>query len=112
MEVDPVTEQGEAYNARDVDRFLACYSADVRIEDGVGNIIMEGHDAMRAQYSSLFEASPELHGRVVNRIVVGKYVIDEEEISGRISEGFPDNVHAVAIYRVEDDKIVHVRFLF
>lgn len=110
--MDPVTEQGQAYNGRDIDRFLACYSSDVRIEDGEGNLIMEGHDEMRARYSSLFNASPNLHGRILNRMEVGRYVIEEEDISGRIAEGFPDMMHAVAIYRVEDEKIVHVRFLF
>ncbi len=73
---------------------------------------MEGHDAMRAQYASLFESSPELHARVINRIIVGKYVIDEEDVSGINAEGFPDRLHSVAIYRVEDEKIVHARFLF
>jgi hypothetical protein len=72
---------------------------------------MQGHDAMRAQYSSLFNASPNLQARLLNRIVVGDYVIDEEEVSGRIAEGYPEKVHAVAIYRIVGDKIVHVRFL-
>jgi hypothetical protein len=72
---------------------------------------MQGHDAMRAQYSSLFNASPNLQARLLNRIVVGDYVIDEEEVSGGIAEGYPEKFHAVAIYRIVGDKIVHARFL-
>jgi hypothetical protein len=109
--MDPVAEQLDAYNAGDIDRFLACYTADVRVEDGEGNLIMQGHDSMREQYAALFESSPELHARVLSRILVGNYVIDEEDTSGVTAEGLPDRVHAVAIYRVEEGKIVHVRFL-
>ena len=110
--MDPVVNQFEAYNARDIERFIACYDPEVRIEDGEGNLLMQGHDSMRAQYSSLFDASPNLQARLLNRIVVGDYVIDEEDISGSVAEGYPDRMHAVAIYRVDDEKIVHARFLF
>lgn len=110
--MDPVVNQFEAYNARDIERFIACYDPEVRIEDGEGNLLMQGHDSIRAQYSSLFNASPNLRARLLNRIVVGDYVIDEEDVSGRIAEGYPENVHAVAIYRIEGDKITHVRFLW
>jgi hypothetical protein len=110
--VDPVVNQLEAYNARDIERFIACYDPEVRIEDGEGNLLMPGHDSMRAQYSSLFIASPNLQAHLLNRIVVGDYVIDEEDVSGRIAEGYPEKVRAVAIYRIVGDKIVHVRFLW
>ena len=109
--MNPVVNQLEAYNARDIERFIACYDPEVRIEDGEGNLVMQGHDSMKAQYSSLFNASPNLHAHLLNRIVVGDYVIDEEDVSGWIGEGYPEKFHAVAIYRVEGDKIVHVRFL-
>jgi hypothetical protein len=109
--MDPVAEQLEAYNKRDIDRFLSCYHPNVKIEDGKGNLLMQGHEAMRAQYSVLFNSSPNLHAHLVNRIRVGNYVIDEEKITGRIAEGFPDRLHAVAIYQVDSEKITHVRFL-
>ena len=34
--MDPVVSQLEAYNARDIERFIACYDPEVRIEDGEG----------------------------------------------------------------------------
>lgn len=110
--MDPVADQLEAYNNRDIERFLSCYHPDVKIEDGEGNPLMQGHEEMRAQYSPLFDSSPDLHARLVSRISVGDYVIDEEDVSGRKVEGFPERIHAVAIYRVEADKITHVRFLW
>lgn len=110
--MDPVAEQLEAYNAHDIERFVACFDAEVTVEDGEGNLLMQGHETMRAQYTSLFDSSPDLHCNVLNRIKVGSYVIDEEDVTGRKTEGFPERIHAVAIFRVEGEKIVHVRLLY
>ena len=105
--MDPVEEQLEAYNGRDLERFLACYSRDVVIEDGAGNVTLRGHDAFRQRYQRSFAQFPEQRCRVVNRIRIGEYVIDEEKITGW-GRG---EVHVVAIYRVVGQQIVHVRFL-
>jgi hypothetical protein len=105
--MDPVQAQLEAYNARDVERFIACYTPDVVIEDGAGNLLMQGHEAMRQRYGPMFAAYPDLHCRIVSRIRISDYVVDEERITGRS----PNEEHAVAIYRVVGDLIAHVRFL-
>jgi ketosteroid isomerase-like protein len=34
--MDPVQEQLDAYNARDLERFLACYHPDAVVEDSAG----------------------------------------------------------------------------
>jgi len=64
----PVEAQIEAYNARDVDRFLASYAPDVVVQDGAGNTLMQGHDSMRAAYAPFFAEYPELRGEIVHRI--------------------------------------------
>ncbi len=109
--MDPVQDQVDAFNAHDVDRFVAAYDPDVVIEDGAGNVTMRGHDAMRAFYGPPFAQSPKLHVRIANRIRVGEYVIDEEYVTGADVPGFPPEVHAAAIYHVVGDKIVHARLI-
>lgn len=105
--IDPVQAQLDAYNARDLESFLIHFAEDVVIEDGAGKPLMQGREAMRKAYGPMFAAYPELHCRLASRIRVGDYVIDEERITGRKPEG----EHAVAIYRVAGEQIVHVRFL-
>lgn len=107
--MDPVEEQLLAYNAKDLERFIEAYSTDVVIEDGADNLLMRGHDQMRERYKALFEANPELHCRIASRMKIGKYVVDEEEVTG--VRGSPTPVRAVVVYRIEEDKIVHVRML-
>jgi len=106
--MDPVEEQLLAYNTRDLERFVAAYSSNVVIEDGENKLLMSGHDQMRKNYGTMFATHPELHCKIISRIKVGNYVVDEEEIIGR---GSPTPVHAVVIYRVNEDKIVHARIL-
>ena len=107
MVQDPVQEQLEAYNTGDVARFMPCYTSDCIIEDGAGNRLLTGHAEMLLRYATLFKNSPHLHCEIINRIRIGSYVIDEEQITGRV----PAMNHAVVIYRVKDGLIEHVRFI-
>lgn len=109
--MDIIDEQVEAYNARDLDRFIHCYAEEVAIEDGDGNVLVQGHEAVRTLYGTLFVNSPDLHVRIANRIRVGDYGVDEEEITGFNMQGFPSEMHAAVVYRVADGKIAHVRLL-
>jgi uncharacterized protein (TIGR02246 family) len=114
MATDPVAvvaHMVDAYNARDINRFLDCYSPDAVIEDGRGKVLRQGRDAMRGFYGQLFAQSPQLHCAVRQRIHVGPYVIDEEAVSGIHLDGFPTQLHAAAVYLVERDLIARVRML-
>jgi hypothetical protein len=111
LTMDLVHEQLDAYNGRDLERFLACYASDTVIEDGDGACLMEGIDALRSRHGALFAQSPELHAEVVARMRVGDYVVDEEHVSGADLPGRPAEFKLVAIYRVRDGRIAHVRML-
>ncbi len=105
---DAVERQVRAYNARDVDEFVACYGEAVVIEDADGGVLMSGRDDMGQQYGRVFAAFHRLHAEILSRIRIGRYVIDEERVTGR-PEG---DVHAVAIYRRGDDGLIdRVRLL-
>ncbi|QAY73989.1 DUF4440 domain-containing protein [Agromyces protaetiae] len=104
-----VTAQLQAYNARDIDAFAACFADDCIVEDAEGTLLMRGRAAMHESYGRMFAASPDLHCRIVSRIVVGDHVLDEERVTGR--DGRDGESHVVAIYRVAGDLIDHVRFI-
>jgi len=106
--MDAVERQVEAYNARDVEAFVACYAEEVVLENAGGEIQMSGRDEMRQTYGELFERCPDLHGEIAARIRVGPYVVDEERVSGH-SAG---DLHVVAIYRLDEKGLIdRVRFL-
>ncbi|MFQ6116257.1 MAG: amidohydrolase family protein, partial [bacterium] len=105
---DIVQQQVNAYNARDIKAFLATYSPDINIFNHPDSLLYSGLEEMEEVYKSLFEKVPNLHVKIVNRIALGKFVIDREKVTG-----FPNGrvIHAVAIYKVQDDSIQRVWFV-
>jgi uncharacterized protein (TIGR02246 family) len=104
-----VQRQVEAYNARDLEAFLAHYAEDVEVFGFPAEPWMSGIDQFRERYGELFRNSPELHAEITTRIVRGPYVIDEERVTGM--QDRPE-VRAVAIYEVRDGLIRRVWFIF
>ena len=103
---DIVNVQLEAYNARDIDIFVATYSEDIEIFNSKGVMTMKGHKQLRDRYDTLFKNTPNLHCRIVNRIKINNKIIDNENVTmnDRV-------VEAVAIYEVVDGKIKKVTFV-
>ncbi len=90
--MDPVAvvqRQLEAYNARDLARFLAEYSEDVRVyrPPAVEPAIV-GKTAVAEFYATQRFSHAGLHAELVNRIVLGSKVIDHERISGVTGQPF------------------------
>ena len=104
---DPVDTHVEAYNARDLDRFLACYTPDCVVEDARGNVLLHGHAEMREHFARVFRESPNLHCAIVHRACVGDYVVDEERITGRAG----GDQHGVVVSHVAGGLIDHQRFI-
>lgn len=101
-------EQLVAYNQRDIEAFLAPYSDDVKVYKYPNTLLYEGKEKMRAVYAKMFEETPELHCDLVNRISMGNTVIDQELVT--ISKD-KKPFGAIAIYKIEQDQIVEVRFI-
>ena len=104
---DPVQRQLDAYNAHDLERFLAEYTDDVRVfRPPATEPVLSGKEAFGEHYARNRFTLPNLHARLVNRIVSGNIVVDHEQITG-----LPEpNLAAVAVYEVVGDKIRTVWF--
>lgn len=103
---DLAQRQLNAYNFRNIDAFLEPYAEDVEVYTFPNTLQFKGKEAMRNGYTSMFENTPNLHCELVNRIVQGNVVIDQERVQfgNRILE-------AIAIYHIENGKIKKVYFI-
>ena len=101
-----VQSQLDAYNARDIDGFMATYADDIELFNFPNESFMKGKTKMKARYEEFFKSTPNLHCEIKNRMVIGNKVIDEEYITGTKS-----SFSAAAIYEVEDGKITKVTFI-
>ena len=105
---DIVQRQLEAYNARDLDRFVATYAEAIKIYRlPATEPAIVGKEQLAAVYRERF-SSPSLHAEILTRIVLGNKVIDHERVRG-IRETL---VEAVAIYEVVAGLIETVWFVY
>ena len=105
--VDVVQRQFDAYNAQDLEAFLATYAPDCQICDLNGAVTQNGHGDIRARYSAMFAQYPENRARLVHRMSLGDVVIDHEDVV-RGPNG--PRLEAIAIYTVKNGLIARVDF--
>ena len=101
--------QLNAYNARQLEPFLAVYSPDVEVYDFPGKLLFKGRDKMRARYAGFFAKATKLHARLVGRVQQGRFVVDQEDVV----TGIPgrQQLRALAIYEVRGGLINRVWFI-
>ena len=105
LSVEQVVQSNlEAYNKRDLEKFMSWFSEDVELYSfSEMKLVASGKPAIEKLYKELFEASPNLHSTILKRIVFDNKVIDHESIVGR--KGSKDILEIVMIYEVKDGKI-------
>jgi hypothetical protein len=100
--------QLDAYNDRDLARFVREYTDDVRVfRLPETTPVIVGRDALAAHYRDHRFNLPDLHAELVNRMVFGNKVIDQEVVRG--VPGGP--MDAAAIYEVTPGGISKVWFV-
>ena len=84
-----VQRQLEAYNARDLARYLAEFAEDIRLYRlPATEPAITGKQAFGEFYAKERFNRPTLHAQLLNRMVLGNKVIDHERISGVRDEPF------------------------
>ena len=104
-----VQRQLDAYNARDVDALVATYAEDAQQFEYPATLLTSGSAQLRERITARF-SEPNLHARLIRRIVMGQVVIDHEEVTRTFPEG-AGKLELVAIYEVRGDRIATARFI-
>ncbi len=104
-----VQRQLDAYNARDVDALMATYAENLQQFEYPATLLVSGAAQLRERITVRF-SEPNLHARLIRRIVMGQVVIDHEEVTRTFPEG-AGKFELVAIYEVRDGRIATARFI-
>ena len=102
-----VQQQLNAYNLRNIDAFLEPYADSVEIYFFPDRLIGKGKATMRNNYEMMFSQFKDLHCEVTKRMLQGNTVIDHEAVTGM----GPHLLKAVAIYKIENNRIAKVYFI-
>jgi hypothetical protein len=110
-----IQRQLDCYNAKDLEGLLATYAPDASQFDLHGNLLAKGRDELRKRFAIRF-AEPDLHAKLVQRIVMGQVVTDYEIITRNFPANDPDfpnskgTIEMLCIYEVENELIVRATF--
>lgn len=105
---DVVQRQLEAYNARNLDAWLATYRVDAQQYLLHAGLLASGHDQMRERMEDRFK-DPALHAALLSRTVMDKLVVDHEAVTRTTPEGLMV-VEMICVYEVSDGLIVKASF--
>lgn len=102
--------QLDAYNARDIDAFMAVWADDARCFEHPAKLLARGADEIRARHELRFREA-NLFARLIHRMSIGNKVVDREVVTRTFPEG-PGTIDVIAIYEVTRDKITNAWFIF
>ncbi|WP_419570785.1 nuclear transport factor 2 family protein [Rheinheimera sp.] len=103
-----VQRQLDAYNAKDIDAWLGTYAKDARQFHLHGECFAAGHAQLGERMLLRFQ-EPDLHARLLNRLVMGHTVVDQELITRNLPEGKAE-VGMLCIYEIKDGLIQTASF--
>ena len=108
MNSDIVDKQLNAFNEKDIDKFLECYSDEIHVSIlETGDVLTTGMDQLKKSMEQSFKSKPKSETLLIERIKQKDLVINLEKILNYI-EGKVVNV--VSIYEVKDKKITRLWF--
>lgn len=103
MARDVVGRQLDAYNARDIDAFMACWADDAQIFAWPATLVATGREEIRARHLERFR-EPDLSARLVSRAAVDDVVVDSEVVVRNLPEGLR-TVDVIALYEIANGRI-------
>lgn len=98
----PVQRQLDAYNAKDLAAFVACYAEDITIYRMPNTEpVLQSRSALATFYQQQRFTVAALRADVLQRMVVGNKVIDHERVSGLTDKPY----QVMVVYEVKDSLI-------
>ncbi len=89
--------------------FISVWAEDAEYYEHPATLLAKGVQEIRDRHVIRF-GEAHLHGKLINRVVIGNKVIDYEIVTRDFSEGL-GSVEVVAIYEVVDGKIAKAWFI-
>src|ERR1035437_4002333 len=93
-----VQRQLEAYNARDLQAWLATYKDDAEQYLLHAGLLASGHDAIRKRMADRFNDTA-LHAELLSRTVMDNVVVDHELVTRTFPDGLA-TIEMICIYEV------------
>src|SRR5262245_57556278 len=109
--IERMREISAAFNSRDVDRIVECFTDDgvfclARGPEAVGRTL-KGKAAIRKALADRFKRIPDMRWDNENYILAGNHAISVWTVRGKGTDGEELDYQGCDIYRFDGDKIIH-----
>ena len=104
----------DAYNAQDVDAYVAFMTVDACEANYRGEVVREGKEGTRTGLAAAFARWPQNHAEIRDAQAIGNYVLMREHVTrGPSNDGSPlvEPFDVIAVYSFEGDKCSRVEFI-
>ncbi len=102
-------QQVIAYNERNLDKFLDCFSDDIEFFELKDNSkSLSGKTELKQVFENLFSKTPNLDLKIKSRIVSGNYVTDLEIVHG--PKSYPKGAEVMSVNFIENGVIRKIWF--
>ena len=99
----------DAYNAHDLDGYMACFIPAATFGQLGGRILLDSREAMRGFYGQFFAERPTVHCTIRSRSTMGPFVIDLQEIgSPELAGEAQAPMQAMVISEVREGRIAKI----
>lgn len=99
---DMITNSVRAYNEKDIDAYLACFSPDVEVYNAAGVLMCKGKDKLRESFEVIFRNQPDARRKILERINSGNRIVEREQVAG--INGTPE-ASVTSVYEMENGLI-------
>ena len=102
-QVEVIRQQLDAYNSKDIDKFMSFWAADAEVFAWPSELLAKGADDIRTRHIERFK-EPDLHAHLVSRFAVGGVVVDREIVTRNFPEG-RGTLDVIGIYELDQGLI-------
>ena len=99
---DMIANSVKAYNEKDIEAYLACFSPDVEVYNAAGVLMCQGKDKLRESFDALFRNQPNTRRKILERISSGNRIVERELVAG--IKGTPE-ASVTSVYELENGLI-------
>ena len=79
---DMIMKAVRAYNAKDLDSYIACFSPNVEVYNASGVLMFRGSDKLKERLEAFFHENPGAMRKVIDRVVSGNKIVEREQLVG------------------------------
>ncbi len=105
-----IQKQLDAYNAHDIEAFMAMWAEDALYFEHPSTLLASGAEAIRARHAARFQET-NLFARLNQRMVLGNKVVDQETVTRTFPEGI-GTIDVIVTYEVLNAKVAKAWYIF